>query len=1254
MEKYINSLIDWESVCASLNMKKENLNFEILDSFIDKESLMININIRLNFVMPHDTHKLLKYRVSTCSDEINGVNINYGYEDLIIDDELAIKMYIPYLSDYVKNDDAFLLRFIRKEDFHIEGEKVVAKSVGEITTKKLNKHLGKVIEGIIRDQLGLNYEFNFEVCKKHSEKIINSKSKMDSLEIKALTANNDNIPIKKKTSDNSSYKKKRRGIDSPAEGDYLVGGRINGEGISLRELNSSSGKVAISGIVFKKSHFQIKSGRILYTLLLTDHKTSACAKLFVSQEKWEELDKLIGEGDKLLIKGDAQFDTYENCVVIIANKINKIKIETRKDCCKIGKRVELHVHTKMSDSDGFNDIDKMITTAAEWGHPAIAITDHGVVQAFPDAAITRKKLLEKGSDIKVIYGLEGYLYDDSDSIREDGTIDYKKHGTNHVILLAKNQEGLKNLYKLVSFSHIDYFYKKPRIPKSVLKKHRDGLIIGGACEAGEVFSAIKNGLPDEKIEEVASFYDYLEIQPIINNNFMIRKNIVKSAEELKEFNLKVIEIANKLGKLTVATTDSHYFDEESYVYRNIIMTGIGFKDANSKGLFFRTTEEMLDEFSYLGEDRANEVVITNTNKIADMIDYVEPISNKKFPPKIEGAEEKLRETCLKNAYNIYGENLPKVIEERLEVELNSIISNGYAVMYVSAQMLVEKSLSDGYLVGSRGSVGSSFAATMAGITEVNPLDPHYICPNCKYIEWGDLNEYDCGVDMPDKVCPKCGEALKKDGFNIPFATFLGFKGDKEPDIDLNFAGEYQATAHKYVGEIFGEKNVFKAGTVSTIADKTAYGYVKHYLEENNYEYNKFEIDRLAKGCTGVKKTTGQHPGGIIIVPEENEIYEFCPVQHPANSKNTDIITTHFDYHKIEKNLLKLDILGHDIPSMIRHLQDMTGVDPLSIDLSDKKVMSIFTSTKALNIKNKEYKFTHGSYAIPEFGTSFVRKMLDDTHPETMSALIRISGFSHGTDVWLNNAQKFITDGTATMKEVISTRDDIMNYLILKGINNADSFQIMEDVRKNRPLKEEQLKLMKKHNVPDWYVESCERIQYMFPRAHAVAYVMMSFRMAWFKVNYPLEFYATYFTTKIDSFNAEVILGGIDSVYEKMEKVNRMGKNATKKELDEVLIFEVAYEMYSRGYEFLPPKLGSSKAAVFTLNDNKVRLPFGCVSGVGQTAAESLTKEDNLIVFKTLEEVKQKTKLSSSNIDELNKYGVFEGVPDSAQISFFDA
>ena len=1055
---------------------------------------------------------------------------------------------------------------------------------------------------------------------------------------------------------------RKRDADKPAftnsAGELVIlGADFSGEAADYGELEGfvgTSDKAVIEGEIFKMDSIPIKSGRVLVSIFVANKAKTLCIKSFVSQNKMSEIDENLGEGDMIKARGSIEYDTYEHENVMMVNSLKKTEKTIREDKYQNGRRVELHCHTKMSDNDGFNEAADIVRTAAHWGQPAVAITDHGVVQAFPDAAAEAARQAGRGRDIKVIYGLEGYLYPDENAILDDGSIDIKKNRTYHIIILAKNQTGLKNIYKLVSLSHIDYFYKRPRIPRSVLEAHREGLIIGSACEAGEFYQAVIEGKSDDELIEIASFYDYLEIQPLGNNRFLIEEGRATDDNELIANNPKVVEIADKLGKLTVATTDAHYPNQESSIYRNIIMQGIGFRDTPSDSLYLRTTDEMMEEFSYLG-DRAEEIVITNTNRIAAVIEDVKPIPDGKFPPKIEGSETKLRESCYEKARSIYGDPLPKDVEERLEVELNSIISNGYAVMYIAAKMLVEKSLSDGYLVGSRGSVGSSFAATMAGITEVNPLPPHYICPECKtYIPQTELGlNYDTGYDMPEKSCPKCGARMKKEGLNIPFATFLGFTGNKEPDIDLNFAGEYQPIAHRYVGEIFGDKNVFKAGTVATIADKTAFGYVKHYVEDNHIKASKYDIDYLVKGCTGVKRTTGQHPGGIIVVPDDHEIFEFCPIQKPANKRDTDVITTHFDYHKIESNLLKLDILGHDVPQMIRHLQVMTGVEPMSIPLDDPKTLSIFTSLDELHIKNEDYRFTHGTYAIPEFGTNFTRQMLDDIKPDTVEALIKMSGFSHGTDVWTNNAQDLIRNKTATISEVISCRDDIMTFLISKGLENADAFKIMEIVRKNKKLSDEQLALMKDHGVPDWYIWSCETLKYMFPRAHAAAYVMMSIRMAWFKVYYPEAFYAAWFTSKVDNFDAEIAGKSMADVERRMDELQRLGNTATAKEKEQLTVYEVMYEALSRGIEFAEPVLGVAEACKFSVVDGKVMLPFNAISGIGDTAAESLTKAYSEKVFNTLDDVRSRTRLSATNIEDLKRHGLFAGLPESAQMTIFD-
>ena len=1041
---------------------------------------------------------------------------------------------------------------------------------------------------------------------------------------------------------------RRRQKYEPVKDNLIMGKPFEGTAMDMALLTPDSGTVIVEGILFKKDSRTIKNDRRLVTLLLTDKKTSVCVKAFVVPQKWDDIDNYLENGDFIRVRGEAQWDTFENVLVIMGKDIEKGTLPKREDRSE-RKRVELHAHTKMSRMDGLNEISDMVRIHGQWGFPAMAITDHGVVQAFPDAA----KAAEKYPDMKIIYGMEGYVFEDRDYRNEDGTIEYKKPPTNHIILLAQNQTGLKNLYKLVSLSHLEYFYKRPRLPKSVIAQYREGIIIGSACEAGEVFRAVVQNLPEQELEEIASFYDYLEIQPLTNNQFMIENGTVESREELRNFNRKVVDLADKLGKPVVATTDSHYSEPEDALYRNILMAGQGYGDEGGQGLYLRTTEEMLEEFSYLGKETAERVVIDNPNLIADKIERLRPVPEGKFPPKIENADTKLREKCMERAHSIYGDPLPLEIAERLEAELVPIIREGYAVMYIAAEMLVQKSLSDGYLVGSRGSVGSSFAATMAGITEVNPLPPHYICPNCRNLEWGDQNEYDCGVDMPEKNCPVCGTKYRQDGFTIPFQTFLGFEADKEPDIDLNFAGEYQPVAHKYVDEIFGSKNVFKAGTIGTVASKTAYGFVMKYYEERQLPLNKFEADRLAQRCTGVKRTTSQHPGGIIIVPDDHEIYEFCPVQYPADDMKSGIVTTHFDYHSIDQNLLKLDILGHDVPSIIRHLQDMTGLDPIhDVPLKDEKVNSIFTGIEALEIKDSDYRFVHGSYGIPEFGTRFTRQMLDDTHPTRFADLVRISGFSHGTDVWLNNAQEFIRSGQATMKDAISTRDDIMNYLILKGLPKKKAFTIMEKVRKGKGVAQEDADLMAEHNVPEWYIESCRRIKYMFPRAHAVAYVMMSYRVAYFKVYYPAEFYAAYFTMKVSEFDADTILRGKLAVLEKMDALTAKGKNMTKKEEDEVTVLEVAYEMYARGYEFSDAILGESQALRFMVKDGKVLLPYVALNGVGEQAARQFYEEYEKKPYETIEEAQGRAGLNKTVVETFKAHKIFQGLPETDQLSLF--
>ncbi len=836
--------------------------------------------------------------------------------------------------------------------------------------------------------------------------------------------------------------------------------------------------------------------------------------------------------------------------------------------------------------------------------------------------------------------------------------EYKKLKTYHAIILAKNYIGLRNLYKLVSFSHLHYFYRKPRILKSLLEKYREGLILGSACEAGELYQAIELGKSDEEIEEIANFYDYLEIQPIGNNNFLIRKEIIKDEEGLRDINRKIVQLGEKLNKPVVATCDVHFMDPQDEVYRRILEAGQGYDDADNQApLYLRTTEEMLEEFSYLGEEKAYEVVVTNTNKISDMCEQISPISPEKCPPHIPGCEQTIKDIAYGKAHELYGDPLPEIVQTRLDKELESIIKNGFSVMYIIAQKLVWKSNEDGYIVGSRGSVGSSFVANMTGITEVNSLPPHYRCPNCKYSDFTDYG-YKNGYDLPDKTCPKCGHRLDKDGLDIPFETFLGFNGDKEPDIDLNFSGEYQAKAHKYTEVIFGKGTTFKAGTIGTIADKTAFGYVKKYFEERNIPVNRAETQRLATGCTGIKRTTGQHPGGIIVVPKGREIYEFCPVQHPADDPNSDIITTHFDYHSIDANLLKLDILGHDDPTVIRMLQDITGIDPTKVPLDDKETMSIFSSTKALGVTPEQIHSEVGSFGIPEFGTKFVRGMLVDTKPTTFDELIRISGLSHGTDVWLGNAQSLIEQGIVTLQDAICCRDDIMIYLIKMGLPPNPAFKIMETVRKGKALKdpakwEEYKTMMKEHNVPDWYIKSCEKIKYMFPKAHAAAYVTNAFRIAWFKVHMPLAYYAAFFSIRgKDDFDSDCMIFGKEKVKNKMKEIDLLGNSATQKDKTMYPILELVLEMYERGFEFLPMDLYKSDATKFIVEDNALRPPLNSIPGLGTVAALGIAEARKDGKFMSIDDLKIRSKVGNSVTDILKKYRCLKGMSQSNQMSLF--
>lgn len=1211
--------------------------------------------------------------------------------------------------------------------------------------------------------------------------------------------------------------------------DGVIRGRsIMNDPKMISELGVEENNVVFEGRTFASSSRKLNKGSVIQTFAMNDNTGSIMCKVF-----WKDESELIKEGSYIKVKADIAFDSYEKEIVATLKDINIAKQFKRKDDADT-KRVELHLHSNMSSMDAIENVKDLIKQAKEFGHSAIAITDHGVVQAFPDA-------MEQGakSDIKIIYGVEGYFLDDTKKVlkeynslllsqpfvvfdiettglssandriteigavkivdgaivdrfsrlidperklspkiieltgitdemlagkpkieevlpefmnfvgdamfvahnsdfdtgfikvncerlglayntkaidtvsvsralltdlkshrlnvvakklgiklknhhravddaqataeiflrflemfKEQGVItldqvnqkfvdtDHKTKRPNHIVILAKDLIGLKNLYKIISDSHINHFYKVPRILKSVLSKYRQGLLIGSACESGEVYQAVLNNRPMDEIETIVSYYDYLEIMPWENNEFMIKKGIVNSKEDLKQINKKIWDLGNRSGKLVVATGDVHYIERSDGVIRDIFKAAQKFaKDPDNGSLYFRTTEEMLEEFSYLGEEDAYRVVVENTNRIADQIETFKPIPDGTFPPIIEGSDVELREMCYEKAKRIYGDPLPELVKNRLDRELNSIIGNGYAVMYIIAQKLVTRSIEDGYLVGSRGSVGSSFAATMSDITEVNPLPPHYICRDCKYSEFITDGSIASGMDLPDRSCPNCGAKLIKEGHDIPFEVFLGFEGDKEPDIDLNFAGEYQARAHKYTEDLFGKDHVFRAGTIGTVAEKTAFGYVMKYMEDYDAKINNAEVMRLRDKVTGVKRTTGQHPGGVMVVPDYKDIYDFTPIQYPANDVRSEVLTTHFDYHSISGRILKLDILGHDVPTIIRMLEDFTGINATEIPLDDETTMSLFTSPKALGCDLSAISCETGTLGIPEFGTKFVRQMLMDTRPTTFAELLQISGLSHGTDVWLNNAQDLIRSNIVTLKDVISTRDDIMNYLIQKGLEPLTAFKIMEDVRKGKGLKEDHIGSMLENDVPQWYIDSCQKIKYMFPKAHAAAYVMMAFRIAYFKVFHKEAFYAAFFTTKAEDFDLEIILKGKEIVLANLKAIEAKGNEVTAKEKNMGIVLEMAYEMHLRGVELLNVDLYRSDATKFKLIDNKLLPPLISIPGLGETVAYKIAEESKKEFF-SIEDFRKRSKASKVLIDTLVAFGCLKDLPENNQLSLF--
>ena len=1072
-------------------------------------------------------------------------------------------------------------------------------------------------------------------------------------------------------------------LDNPQQ--FYGRGGISNHTRDMISITGDDTEIACWGEVFGLETRDIKTKRgtdmTIVNFSFSDHTNSLNASLFIDTHRMGDIAPLK-DGAFILVNGSYEFDNYKKDFVVKPRAMALLQKYTEKDEHEGEKRVELHCHTNMSAKDAVSSADAIVRQAYEWGHKAIAITDHGVVQAYPAAAGAVKAIRKSGGDFKVIYGVESYFVDDVNNDVKDLNAKQTAKFRYHQIILVKNLTGLKNLYKLVSEAHLHDFRGKPLTMRSKLDKLREGLILGSACEQGELYRAIIDEKPEEELLRIADYYDYLEIQPLGNNAFMVRESSypdkrdkktgavipnrfkkVTDFEVIKNFNRKVVELADKLGKPVVATGDVHFLKKSDDIIRKILMAGQGFEDFDNQApLYLKTTDEMLADFDYFGE-RAREFVIDNPNKIADMVDGdVIPVPDGNYPPVIEGSDELLHDICWDTAHRTYGENLPEVVEKRLEKELNSIINNGFSIMYISAQKLVAYSEENGYLVGSRGSVGSSFAATMAGISEVNPLPPHYVCPECRYSEFFLHGEVGSGFDLPEKKCPKCGAQLNRNGHDIPFETFLGFKGDKVPDIDLNFSDEFQNSVQKYTETLFGSENVFKAGTISTVAEKTAYGFAKAYAEKKGITLSNAELNRLASLVekAQIKQTTGQHPAGMIIVPKTNTIYDFCPIQHPADDVNSDIITTHFDFHSIHDTILKLDELGHVVPTTYKYLEEYTGIPVNDVSMSDPDVYSLFTSTKALGVEPDEIDSRTGTYCLPEFGTKFVREMLIDCQPKNFSDLLQISGLSHGTDVWLGNAKDLIDNGTCTISEVIGTRDNIMVYLIHKGLEEGRAFKITETVRKGLVAKgkvsaEDWSAMeddMRSHGVPEWYIESCHKIKYMFPKAHAAAYVISALRLAWYKVHRPLEFYCAYFTARPEDVDVPTIMQGKQAVRQYLQNIKAKGKEASKKELDvynNMLIFN---EMMSRGIEVLPIDIKHSHAMKYLPENGKMRLPFGALSGVGEKAAYSIYEAAQKGDFVSREDFQIEAGVSKTIIQNLADLGAMNELPDTNQISMF--
>ena len=1434
----------FQKISLSLPLLEAFQGTEVRKLTIHKKERTVSIEIAANKMIPLQKQEELKGALLESLPGIQAVSLAVFYELTDKTPEALAAGYWGSIKTLVSQKSKICAGVIADAEWRVTEHKLQILVKHNMAYYLAQKHLDDAIASMIHTETGetLLVQFKNQKATEADRAALenNRKKKFEELSRQIITTQAAAVQEKANA--------EVAAVSSSVSKGILLGKEINGANQKIIDTKILGENVIIEGSIYNIEPREIRGEKYIVSFDITDLSDSTTVKFFVKKSVFDaELSDKIKKGKYLRVQGEVQFDKYTKEIDIMAKNIMTAAAPAPRMDDAEEKRVELHLHTQMSSMDGVTPVKKYIERAIAWGHKAIAITDHGVVQAFPDAMNAIGK-----SDLKVIYGVEAYLIDDlgsvvtmprgqslddtfvvfdiettglskeTESITEIGavkvvdgkiidrfstfvnperpipaeitkltgitnemvadapviteilprflefcqdavlvahnanfdtgfirlnaerkcgievkntvldtlelsrsllpelkkhkldivceqlgvsleghhravndaeataevflkfidmlvekeiykvddinvfssqTVNYKKLKAYHAIILAKDYVGLRNLYELISLSHIDYYFRRPRIPKSKLIQHREGLILGSACEAGELYRALLDKKPKQVIEELVNFYDYLEIQPLGNNRFMIESPKVESVHSMEDIiaiNKQIVALGEEHNKPVVATCDVHFIDPQDAAFRKIIMAAEGFADADKQApLYFRTTKEMLKEFTYLGEEKAREIVITNTNKIADMIEKIKPIPDDTFPPKIEGADEELRQICMDKAISIYGDPLPPIVQDRLETELNSIISNGYAVLYIIAQKLVWKSVADGYLVGSRGSVGSSFAANMAGITEVNSLPPHYICDHCKYSDFESETvkafamEEASGCDMPDKDCPVCGHKLRKDGHDIPFQTFLGFEGDKEPDIDLNFSGDYQQQAHAYTEVLFGKGKVFKAGTIGTLADKTAYGFVKKYFDAREITPHNAEIQRLTEGCTGVKRTTGQHPGGLMVVPSDHDIHEFCPIQRPANDVNSTVTTTHFDYHSISGRLLKLDLLGHDDPTVIRMLYDLTGVNPQDVPLGDPETMSLFESPKALGVTEEEINCKTGTLGIPEFGTKFVRGMLIDTKPKTFADLLRISGLSHGTDVWLGNAQTLIENGTITLKETISTRDSIMIYLINKGVEKKKSFKIMEKVRKGKGLTEEDIADMKASDVPDRYIESCQKIKYMFPKAHAAAYVMMAFRIAYFKINYPEAYYASYFSVRAcDDFDYSCMCQGIDVARDAIREIQAKGQEATAKDKNKQTVLEIVVEFYARGFKFCPIDLYRSDAKNFLPTEEGLLPPFSSLQGLGVNAAQSIVEGRKDGEFNTLEELKERTSLGRSLIDLLKENGVLDGIPETNQLCLF--